>query len=243
MPILARTINSTSSLVLVLLILLTRPALSFSPPPIPLNWTPVLPCASDTPARVLTNVRTHTLANNTPAACIALCDASPGAYTYAGVEYADECHCGTGLAPSPPPQAAPAAECDMPCMGDADLSCGGPWRIQIYKSPALPPGSWSLQGCFLDTPLQPALAAPTHHSFPTNLDLVSQCIAYCQHAGLPWAGVEDAQDCQCSRSGYATGGARRVDEGECNATCPLPPGAGSQYCGGLQRLMVYEYGG
>ncbi len=130
MPILARTRLATSSLVLVLLVPLVRPALSFSPPPIPLNWTAVLPCASDTPARVLTNVRTHTLANNTPAACIALCAAapSPTEYTYAGVEYADECHCGTGLAS---PEAAPAAECDMPCAGDADLACGGPWRIQV----------------------------------------------------------------------------------------------------------------
>ncbi|KAI0692180.1 hypothetical protein C8T65DRAFT_78211 [Cerioporus squamosus] len=184
------------------------PSPAFSPPPpLPLNWTTVLPCATDTPARVLTGVSTHLLAaNNTPAACIELCDAlAPGDYTYAGVEYANECHCGTGLV-SPAPQPAPAAECDMGCTGDPDLSCGGSWRIQIYKSPALPPGSWTLQGCFLDTPASPALAHPAHHAFPSNLDLVGQCIDYCTHAGLPWAGVEDAQDCQCSGSGFASGG-------------------------------------
>ena len=116
---------------------------------------------------------------------------------------------------------------------------------QIYKSPALPPGGWSLQGCFLDNSTSPAFAPTppaTHHAFASNLDLVSQCIDYCQHVGLTWAGVENATDCQCSQGGLA-GAAVRVDEGQCNSTCPLPPGAGSQYCGGFQRLMVYEYQG
>ena len=82
---------STSSHTLVpttaLFILLTShalPALSFDPPPIPLNWTTQYACAVDTPTRVLAGVATHQLAsNNTPAACIALCDA--GDFTFAGV--------------------------------------------------------------------------------------------------------------------------------------------------------------
>ncbi|RPD81410.1 hypothetical protein L226DRAFT_477970 [Lentinus tigrinus ALCF2SS1-7] len=249
MPTISFTTTSTATTLLLLGLLLTSPspARAFDPPPIPLNWTTQYPCAIDTPARVLTGVSTYLLpASNTPAACIALCDAAD--FTYAGVEYADECHCGTGLV-STGVESAPVAECDMGCTGDADLSCGGAWRIQVRiltLSPALPPGGWSLQGCFLDTPSTPAFppGAPTtvHHTFPTNLDLVSQCIDFCQHAGMPWAGVEDAQDCQCSAVGYASG-AVRVDESQCNSTCPLPPGEGNEYCGGFQRLMVYEYQG
>ena len=129
----SHTLLSTTTLFL-LLTSHALPALSFDPPSIPLNWTTQYDCAVDTPTRVLAGVATHQLAsNNTPAACIALCDA--GDFTLAGVEYADECHCGTGLV-SPAPDSAPASECDMACTGDADLSCGGPWRIQV-RSPRL----------------------------------------------------------------------------------------------------------
>ena len=114
---------------------------------------------------------------------------------------------------------------------------------QIYKSPALPGGGWTLQGCFLDTPTAPAFASPVqHHTFPTNLDLVFQCVVRCQRVGLPWAGVENAEDCQCSGAGLGAG-AVRVGLEECDSLCPLPPGAGNQYCGGFERLMVYKYVG
>ncbi|KAH9884928.1 hypothetical protein C8Q73DRAFT_718504 [Cubamyces lactineus] len=127
----------------------------------------------------------------------------------------------------------------MACTGDPDLSCGGSFRIQVYKSPALPGGGWALQGCFVDTPTTPAFLAPVHQSFSTNLEFIDQCIDYCQHIGHPYAGVENGEDCQCSY-GYASG-AEYADESECSTLCPLPPGEGQEYCGGVQRLMVYKY--
>lgn len=113
-------------------------------------------------------------------------------------------------------------------------------HVQIYKSPALPPGAWTAAGCFLDTPTQAAFASPVvHTTFATNLDLVDQCINFCQHVGLPFAGVEDASDCQCS-AGFAAG-AVHVSQDQCNSTCPLPPGAGNEFCGGFQRLETFAY--
>ena len=76
-------------------------------------------------------------------------------------------------------------------------------------------------------------------TFASNEDLISQCTDYCQHVGLPFSGVEDASDCQCS-AGFAAG-AIQVSLDECNATCPLGPGAGNEYCGGYQRLETYTY--
>ncbi|KAH9854861.1 WSC-domain-containing protein [Lenzites betulinus] len=213
-------------------------ALSFNPPDIPLNWTTAFACAVDVGSRIIANDVTVQDSNNTPASCIERCDAQNS--IYAGVEFSNECHCGTGLKGTP--QAAPTSDCNMACTGDADLSCGGSFRIQVYKSPALPLGASNLQGCFVDTPATPAFGAPVvHHTFATNLELVTQCIEFCGHIGYTFAGVEAGEDCQCS-FGLAPG-ALVTDESECNSLCPLPPGDGQEFCGGVERLMVYRYQG
>ncbi|KAI0371431.1 WSC-domain-containing protein [Pilatotrama ljubarskyi] len=215
-----------------------RSASSFDPPNIPLNWSTVYPCAVDFGARVIAGDVTVQDPSNTPASCIERCDAQN--FIYAGVEFSNECHCGTGLKQTP--RSAPTTDCNMPCSGDADQSCGGSFRIQIYKSPALPGGGWALQGCFVDTPASSAFGDPVvHHTFATNLELIDQCIAVCQHIGYPFAGVENGEDCQCS-FGFAPG-VQQADESECSTLCPLPPGDGQEFCGGVQRLMVYHYVG
>ncbi|KAI0291639.1 WSC-domain-containing protein [Multifurca ochricompacta] len=211
-------------------------ASAFNIPVIPLNWTTQYACAVDVPSRVLANVVTTQYTDNTPGSCVLRCDAA--GFSYAGVEYSNECHCGTGLVGTP--ASAPVSDCNMACTGDPNLSCGGSWRIQIYKSPALPPGGWALQGCYLDTTASPAFGSPVvHHTFDTNLDLIDQCVQYCAHIGYPYSGVENATDCQCSFG--LNPGAQIRSEDECNSLCPLPPGAGSEFCGGFQRLMVYQF--
>ena len=110
-----------------------RSGIAFNSPFIPLGWTTVYPCAVDVPSRVLAHVVTTQYTDNTPASCIERCDAAN--YTYAGVEYSNECHCGTGLkSESAGPFAAPLSECNMACTGDPDLSCGGSFRIQVRVS-------------------------------------------------------------------------------------------------------------
>ncbi|KAI0291642.1 WSC-domain-containing protein [Multifurca ochricompacta] len=223
----------------------------------PLNWTTQYACAVDVPSRVLANVVTTQYTDNTPGSCVLRCDAA--GFSYAGVEYSNECHCGTGLVGTP--ASAPVSDCNMACTGDPNLSCGGSWRIQvrlldlqfalvgqsdsesimqIYKSPDLGPGSWFPRGCYLDTADSPAFGLPVvHHTFDTNLELTLQCVEYCGHIGYPWSGVENATDCQCSFG--LNPGVQLRDHSECNSLCPLPPGAGSEYCGGFERLEVYQF--
>ena len=102
-------------------------AIAFNSPTIPLNWSTIYPCAVDVPSRVLAHVVTTQYTDNTPASCIERCDAAN--YAYAGVEYSNECHCGTGLVGTP--ASAPSTDCDLACTGDPTLSCGGSWRIQV----------------------------------------------------------------------------------------------------------------
>lgn len=101
--------------------------LAFNQPGIPLNWTTVYPCAVDFGARIIAGDITVQDPNNTPASCVERCDAQN--FIYAGVEFSNECHCGTGLKSTP--EARPTSECNMACTGDANLSCGGSNRIQV----------------------------------------------------------------------------------------------------------------
>nr|VWO96346.1 AP_endonuc_2 domain-containing protein [Ganoderma boninense] len=101
---------------------------AFNPPIVPLGWTTVYPCVVDNAtSRVITNSVGASYTDNTPASCIDRCDTAN--YTYAGVEYSNECFCGTGLISTL--QAAPPTDCNMTCAGDASLSCGASLRIQV----------------------------------------------------------------------------------------------------------------
>ncbi|KAI0338950.1 hypothetical protein BDW22DRAFT_661801 [Trametopsis cervina] len=103
---------------------------------IPTGWTTVVPCAIDNPQRVLANPVVTYLNSTTPYSCISQCSAQ--GYRYAGVEYGDECYCGTGYAGGVLPPAADVSECDMRCAGSFMNTCGGSWRMQIYKADGSP---------------------------------------------------------------------------------------------------------
>ena len=90
-----------------------------------------IPCAVDNPQRVLSNVVVSYLQSTTPYSCTEQCSAQ--GYSYAGVEYGDECYCGTGYVGGVPPEAADPGDCDVRCAGSYYFTCGGSWRMQIYK--------------------------------------------------------------------------------------------------------------
>ena len=49
-----------------------------------------------------------------------------------GIEYAGECYCGDVLQAGS--VAAPEADCNMACSGDATTMCGGPNRLSVYSA-------------------------------------------------------------------------------------------------------------
>ncbi|KAI5812158.1 hypothetical protein BZA77DRAFT_359753 [Pyronema omphalodes] len=59
--------------------------------------------------------------------CIDYC-VSKG-YTYAGLEYTEECFCGNSVAQS----RLGAQKCTMPCGGDSSQYCGGPLKLSLYQ--------------------------------------------------------------------------------------------------------------
>ncbi|KAI0094437.1 hypothetical protein BDY19DRAFT_19154 [Irpex rosettiformis] len=98
---------------------------------LPLNWTVAVPCAIDNANRVIENTVVTYLPTTTPSSCVAQCAAQ--GFTFAGVEFSDECYCGTGYTDGMLPPEADVSECNMPCAGDVDATCGGSWRMQVYR--------------------------------------------------------------------------------------------------------------
>ncbi|GJE88405.1 WSC domain-containing protein [Phanerochaete sordida] len=109
----------------------TAPPVPYYPPVLAPGWSVAEPCAVDNAARVLAGITVMYLPGNTPYDCTAQCGAHN--YAYAGVEYGDECYCGTGYAGGAAPPAANLSDCSMMCAGDYTNACGGSWRMQIYK--------------------------------------------------------------------------------------------------------------
>lgn len=61
-------------------------------------------------------------------ACQAACQAQ--GFSYAGVEFGNECWCGNELSSRPATDG-----CNMPCSGNSQEICGGPDRLNVYYRP------------------------------------------------------------------------------------------------------------
>ncbi|AEO57580.1 hypothetical protein MYCTH_94171 [Thermothelomyces thermophilus ATCC 42464] len=84
-----------------------------------------------------------------------------GGFPFAGTEYSGECYCGVVIGNDT--YAAPADECDMPCNGNADETCGGRSRLNLYVAEEL----GSLQPCGY----QPSVSSST--SLPPSSTVTS----------------------------------------------------------------------
>ena len=111
--------------------------------PGPTGWGS-LGCYSDS-----TGARTLTTGMGVPggasAMTVALCTSAckQNGFTYAGVEYANECYCGNTLSNGGGPASDGAVGCNMACAGNASEFCGGGNRLNMYKLGAPPPAATS----------------------------------------------------------------------------------------------------
>ncbi|KAH8821809.1 beta 1,3 exoglucanase [Xylogone sp. PMI_703] len=104
------------------------------PPPPPSGSWKSLGCYTD-------SVATRTLGNGeavpggptqmTVEACQTVCKA--GGWSYAGLEYADECYCDNALRNGGGPAPDGNTGCNMACAGNAAETCGGSNRLNLYQ--------------------------------------------------------------------------------------------------------------
>nr|XP_036580691.1 WSC domain-containing protein [Colletotrichum truncatum]KAF6788686.1 WSC domain-containing protein [Colletotrichum truncatum] len=159
-------------------------------------------------------------------------------FSYAGTEWYGECYCGNALAKGG--VLANEADCVTPCNGNSTQPCGGPNRLTLYKTsliigPSVNPGvgDWSSIGCYSEGTTGRALEYGVHNI--NDGMTVAKCTSACEKAGYILAGLEYSGECYCGNK-PANGGLPAVDG--CNMLCS---GNASEYCGGPNRLNVYDF--
>lgn len=102
---------------------------------LPTGWS-TLGCHVDNGSNRVLNSGATSSNNLTIPSCIASCSAK--GLPYAGVEYGQECWCGSTFS------ANPASDgCTSRCGGDSGTVCGGGYRINVFQNDALVPKSTS----------------------------------------------------------------------------------------------------
>ncbi|WVQ85464.1 hypothetical protein IAT38_007629 [Cryptococcus sp. DSM 104549] len=86
-----------------------------------------LGCAIDTSDRVLAAYSTSA-SGMTVDTCLSTCEDE--GYTYAGLEFGNECYCADSVASS---VTYDESRCDVACDGDSTETCGGTWAIELYE--------------------------------------------------------------------------------------------------------------
>ncbi|WWC91295.1 uncharacterized protein L201_006238 [Kwoniella dendrophila CBS 6074] len=182
--------------------------------------------------------------NNTIESCLAKCDA--GGYPIAGIEYGNQCFCGSYL--SNGASLKTTAKCAVPCPGNSLETCGGYYAMSLYISTKLNgaalsadlssvtatlPDGWStIAQCMPEVNGR----ALTGYQWSTDAMTVPQCLNKCASMGYQYGGVEYGRECYCGNS---------IDNGaditKTSQLCGTPcAGNPSTACGGWNSLQVFQ---
>ncbi|KAG7087310.1 hypothetical protein E1B28_013287 [Marasmius oreades] len=173
--------------------------------------------------------------------CISFCDSKN--LIYAGVEYSAECYCDNNIHFG---VKVAATDCNMACSGNANEVCGAGNRLNVFwsgKTPPAPPttvpkvGNWSSLGCYGDN-VNGQGRTLTHGMAMTTPTTIEECSSSCFKAGYRFAGTEFGGECYCDTS--ISNGGVQTPLTDCNMPCA---GNTSQFCGGPNRLNLYNYTG
>ena len=213
-----------------------------------------LGCYSDAnPYGRLLPVQSYVGDQNSNGKCQTECSA--GNYIFAGTEYQLECYCGN----TPPPVKyfdADDVYCTFSCAGDPSEACGGVGGyISVYYDPSKytpgndssivdtgpftvnVSGNYDYLGCYSEGTNGRALGGwspPT----PAAGGSIDSCQAACQ--GYTYFGMEFANECYCGNTlntGSVIQDSSDPTVNGCNMQCG---GNASQFCGGPNRLNMYQ---
>ncbi|OWZ63616.1 hypothetical protein AYX14_06683 [Cryptococcus neoformans] len=165
----------------------------------------------------------------TPSACVAYC--SDLGYSYAGLEYYDECYCGNSIDST---KLDVDTRCQFACKGDSSQACGGDTRLGVYYKGGSTSTSATYVGCYKDNGDNRTLNGNKKISSSMT---PSVCNSYCSGLGYTYAGTEYYDECYC---GNILDSSKVADNSQCQFACK---GDSSQKCGGDTRLGVYSLGG
>lgn len=195
--------------------------------------------------------------NNTNGMCQNL--ATPGGYVFTGTEYQIECYAGN----TPPPLSLQVQDslCNYPCAGNQNDTCGGNTGTGLisvfYDATRYTPGSnatsgpgglpipsnvgnFTYSGCWSDNVNGRGLNSFAPNA-PANGTTYESCAAAC--LGYEFFGVEYGNQCFCGNTvgnGAVLQTSNNPDVNGCGMFCQ---GNSSEYCGGPNRMNVFQYNG
>lgn len=176
----------------------------------------------------------------TPDRCLRSC--SDNGYPFAGLQQigtAWNCLCAPNLAPTA--GMVDNSNCQRPCPGNANSTCGGPYFQQTWyqnttyakiKTDGVLVGCYAQPGNQNDPSnmLNQALS-----SFQSSSITVDYCAQTCDSIGAPFSGIRNNQ-CFCL-SNLAAGSGVWVPSNFCTVACA---GNKTQTCGDIYRASVYN---
>ncbi|WVQ93270.1 hypothetical protein IAU59_000336 [Kwoniella sp. CBS 9459] len=183
---------------------------------------------------------------NTIASCLARCD--NGGYPLGGLEYGNQCFCGSYL--SNGASLTNTATCNVNCPGDSTGStkCGGYYAMSLYVSTKINaaaltpdlsaavetlPSGWSQAAKCMPEVSGRAL---TDLSYFSDGMTTATCLNYCAARGYQYAGVEYGRECYCGNS-IDNGADLTKTSTACGTPCAGNP---TVPCGGQNALTVYN---
>lgn len=166
-------------------------------------------------------------------------------YILFGLEFGGECYCadvfGNGSV------AAPATDCNFPCGGDANETCGAGNRLNVFSTTGTAPappahvltvGDYTRVGCVTEGNGTRALSDATEVDYSTTGMTVEKCAAFCSAGGFALMGVEFGGECYCGdETEYASSGSVAAPDSDCNILCA---GDAEEFCGAGDRLDFYQ---
>ncbi|KAF9450512.1 glycoside hydrolase family 71 protein [Macrolepiota fuliginosa MF-IS2] len=178
----------------------------------------------------------------TPETCQGLC----AGYSFAGVEYGQECYCGNSLTNNGASGIPVSTDrCSQPCAGDSSKTCGGEWTLSVYMTsnttsspPPNIPSEWNVLGCYADSASRILKGAMISQIGMTT----AMCTGECSSRGYAYAATEYGVECYCGNSIEKTsdGAGVSVDESLCGIPCD---GNSSEKCGGSWHANVFSSSG
>ncbi|KAL3608668.1 hypothetical protein FPOAC2_03674 [Fusarium poae] len=213
------------------------------------------------PGRQLSNLL-YANSSNTNEMCINTCGEE--GLTFCGTQYRSECWAGNKI----PNQKVDDANCNFDCAGSLNQYCGGngidgsgayislfadtlQWHGSLSggssssgdssgnggsstpQGPSVNPGvdGYTSIGCYTEATSGRALPNGRGVDSPT----VAECVDACSSGNFVYAGVEYGGECYCGNS--FTDGSVPAPIADCSMLCN---GNSSEYCGGPNRLNVYQ---
>jgi hypothetical protein len=182
------------------------------------------------------------------------------------VEYADQCFCGNALENGGGPAPDGSTYCNMACAGNANETCGGPNRLDLYQLNGTSASATSTTSASSTTgPSGTVTASSTTTSGPIPTDLPTNWTyegCYIDNANgriLAYSQPDDSsltiESCiaTCIGLGYSVAGAEYSVQCFCddfirnggqltsNSDCNMPCGGDSaEFCGAGNRLSIYS---